>query len=46
MSSTRDIDALIELMAKPKYQGSQLTDDERRSLAEEVMGDFQWDDED
>lgn len=37
---------LIELMAKPKYQGSQLSDDERRSLAEDVMGDFQWDDED
>lgn len=37
---------LIELMAAPKYQGSTLTDEERRSLAEEVMGDFQWDDED
>lgn len=37
---------LIELMSKTKYLSSQLTDEERRSLAEEVMGDFKWDDED
>lgn len=36
---------LIELMAKPKYKDSQLTDEARRSLAEEVMGDFEWEDE-
>lgn len=35
----------VELMAASRYQGTQLPDDERRSLSEEVMGDFKWGDE-
>ena len=37
---------IVELMAASQYQGTQLADEERRSLSEEVMGDFTWDDED
>ncbi|MBT3243554.1 MAG: division/cell wall cluster transcriptional repressor MraZ [Bacteroidetes bacterium] len=36
---------VVELMAASGYQSGQLSDEERRSLAEEVMGDFKWDDE-
>lgn len=35
----------IELMSKVKYLETELTDEERRSLGEEVMGNFKWDDE-
>ena len=37
---------VVELMSKGKYEGTQLTDEQRVSIAEEVMGDFEWDDED
>lgn len=35
----------VELMSKDQYLGTELESEERRSLAEEVMGDFTWDDE-
>jgi len=37
---------ILELMSGPRYQRTQLSDEKRRSLAEEVMGDFAWDDDD
>ncbi|MFA6127548.1 MAG: hypothetical protein WC699_09595 [Bacteroidales bacterium] len=36
----------VELMPKIQYQASELSSDERKSLGQEVMGDFKWDDED
>jgi MraZ protein len=36
----------VELMSKALYQGTELSEDERKSLSAEVMGDFKWDDED
>ena len=36
---------VVELMSSEKYEGTQLTDEERKSIAEEVMGDFEWEDE-
>ena len=35
----------VELMSKAHYLGSGLSDEDRRSLALDVMGDFSWDDE-
>lgn len=36
---------LIELLSKDRYLGSQVSVDERKVLAGEVMPDFTWDDE-
>lgn len=36
---------VVELMPRSKYEGTQLTDEQRVSIAEEVMGDFEWEDE-
>lgn len=36
---------VVELMSKEKYEGTQLTDEQRVSIAEDVMGDFEWEDE-
>lgn len=36
---------VVELMSKDKYEGTQLTDEQRVSIAEDVMGDFEWEDE-
>jgi hypothetical protein len=33
-------------MSKGKYEGTQLSDEQRVAIAEEVMGDFEWEDED
>lgn len=35
----------VELMSSSEYEGTQLTEEERVAIAEEVMGDFKWDDE-
>ena len=35
----------VELMSKERYLGTELSRDEKRSLSEEVMGTFTWDDE-
>jgi len=35
----------VELMSKERYTGTELGVEERKSLAEEVMGGFTWDDE-
>ncbi len=37
---------VVELMSKGKYEGTQLSDEQRVTIAEEVMGDFEWEDED
>lgn len=34
----------LELMSKDSYLKAELTDEERKSLSEEVMGNFTWDD--
>jgi len=34
----------LELMSKNMYLKAELTDEERKSLSEEVMGNFTWDD--
>jgi MraZ protein len=36
----------VELMSKSLYLGTELDGEERKSLAEDVMGDFKWDDGD
>jgi MraZ protein len=36
---------VVELMSKGKYEGTQLSDEQRVSIAEEVMDDFEWEDE-
>lgn len=36
----------IELMSKDQYLATELNSDERKSLVDEVMGEFTWDDED
>jgi MraZ protein len=36
----------VELMSKDQYQASELSSDDRKSLSQEVMGNFTWDDED
>lgn len=36
---------VVELMPRSKYEGTQLTDEQRVSIAEEVMDDFEWEDE-
>ena len=36
---------VVELMSREKYEGTQLTDEQRVSIAEDVMGDFEWEDE-
>jgi len=36
---------IVELMSREKYEGTQLTDEQRVSIAEDVMGDFEWEDE-
>ena len=36
----------IELMSKAIYQGTELGDEDWKTLSAEVMGDFKWDDED
>ncbi len=36
---------VVELMPRSKYEETQLTDEQRVSIAEEVMGDFEWEDE-
>ena len=36
---------VVELMSKSKYEVTQLTDEQRVSIAEEVMDDFEWEDE-
>jgi MraZ protein len=35
----------VELMSKDQYVGTELTGDDRKALAEEVMGGLTWDDE-
>jgi len=36
----------IELMSKAQYLATELNSDERKSLGQDVMGEFKWDDED
>lgn len=36
---------MVELMSKDRYTGTEMTLDERKNLAEDVMGEFTWDDE-
>ncbi|MFA5815162.1 MAG: hypothetical protein WC865_06045 [Bacteroidales bacterium] len=36
----------VELMSKAQYLATELNSDDRKSLGQEVMGDFTWDDQD
>lgn len=36
----------VELMSKAQYLATELPGDDRKSLVQEVMGEFTWDDED
>lgn len=36
---------MVELMSKERYTETQMTSEERKALAEDVMGEFTWDDD-